>query len=205
MVRDQALALSGLLEPQDRRPERLSAPARRALAGGVQRRAHLGDEPGRQTATAAGSTRSGGGPCPIPRWPPSTPPAARSARSSGCGPTRRSSRSSRLNDPVYVEAAQALARRIVREGGADVRGRVRYRPCSSACAGRRGPSRSSRSSALYDGGARAIPHRIRRRPRRPGHRAARPAPAGDEPGRAGRLDDGRQRALEPRRRLDQRR
>ncbi len=31
-----------------------------------------------------------------------------------------------LNDPVYVEAAQALARRIVREGGADVAPRVRY-------------------------------------------------------------------------------
>jgi hypothetical protein len=31
-----------------------------------------------------------------------------------------------LNDPVYVEAAQALARRIVREGGADVASRARY-------------------------------------------------------------------------------
>ncbi len=31
-----------------------------------------------------------------------------------------------LNDPVYVEAAQALARRIVREGGADVAARARY-------------------------------------------------------------------------------
>ncbi len=31
-----------------------------------------------------------------------------------------------MNDPVYVEAAQALARRIVREGGADVAARVRY-------------------------------------------------------------------------------
>jgi Protein of unknown function (DUF1553) len=31
-----------------------------------------------------------------------------------------------LNDPVYVEAAQALARRIVSEGGADVASRVRY-------------------------------------------------------------------------------
>jgi hypothetical protein len=31
-----------------------------------------------------------------------------------------------LNDPVYVEAAQALARRIVREGGATVDDRVRY-------------------------------------------------------------------------------
>jgi hypothetical protein len=31
-----------------------------------------------------------------------------------------------LNDPVYVEAAQALARRIVREGGASVEDRVRF-------------------------------------------------------------------------------
>ncbi len=31
-----------------------------------------------------------------------------------------------MNDPVYVEAAQALARRIVREGGTDVAARVRY-------------------------------------------------------------------------------
>jgi Protein of unknown function (DUF1553)/Protein of unknown function (DUF1549)/Planctomycete cytochrome C len=31
-----------------------------------------------------------------------------------------------LNDPVYVEAAQALARRIVHEGGKDVRARVEY-------------------------------------------------------------------------------
>src|SRR5262249_2821539 len=31
-----------------------------------------------------------------------------------------------LNDPVYVEAAQALARRIVAEGGANVEERARY-------------------------------------------------------------------------------
>jgi hypothetical protein len=31
-----------------------------------------------------------------------------------------------MNDPVYVEASQALARRIVREGGSDVACRVRY-------------------------------------------------------------------------------
>jgi hypothetical protein len=31
-----------------------------------------------------------------------------------------------LNDPVYVEAAQALARRIVREGGRSVEDRVRF-------------------------------------------------------------------------------
>ena len=31
-----------------------------------------------------------------------------------------------LNDPVYVEAAQALGRRLLREGGATVADRVRY-------------------------------------------------------------------------------
>jgi hypothetical protein len=31
-----------------------------------------------------------------------------------------------MNDPVYVECSQALGRRIVREGGADVQSRVRY-------------------------------------------------------------------------------
>jgi hypothetical protein len=31
-----------------------------------------------------------------------------------------------LNDPVYVEAAQALARRIIRDGGINVTSRVRY-------------------------------------------------------------------------------
>ncbi|HZY90543.1 MAG TPA: DUF1549 and DUF1553 domain-containing protein, partial [Gemmataceae bacterium] len=31
-----------------------------------------------------------------------------------------------LNDPVYVEAAQALARRVVKEGGATAEGRARY-------------------------------------------------------------------------------
>ena len=51
-----------------------------------------------------------------------------------------------LNDPVYVEAAQALARRIVREGGSRRFDRASAMACSSACAGRRGPNRSSRWS-----------------------------------------------------------
>ena len=33
--------------------------------------------------------------------------------------TRRCRRSTLLNDPVYIEAAQALARRMVTEGGGD--------------------------------------------------------------------------------------
>ena len=77
MVRDQALALSGLLSqkvggpsvfpPQPgacgKRPSTVSAPGRRARA---------------KTGTAAVSTRSGGERCLIRRWPCSTPPAARS-------------------------------------------------------------------------------------------------------------------------------
>jgi hypothetical protein len=31
-----------------------------------------------------------------------------------------------MNDPVYVECSQALGRRLVRDGGADVAARVRY-------------------------------------------------------------------------------
>ena len=31
-----------------------------------------------------------------------------------------------LNDPVYVEAAQALARRILKDGGGDVEQRAKY-------------------------------------------------------------------------------
>ena len=50
MVRDQALALSGLLEANDRRPERLPLPARRHLVRPVQRRP-LDREPGRRSVS----------------------------------------------------------------------------------------------------------------------------------------------------------
>ncbi len=54
-----------------------------------------------------------------------------------------------LNDPVYVEAAQALARRLVREGGATAADKVRYafRLCLA-----RGPSdeEAARLATLYD-------------------------------------------------------
>ena len=143
MVRDQALALERALEPQDRRSQRLSTPARGPLAGGLQRPADMGDQPRERTSIAAPCTRSGGARCPIHRWPHLTPPAARSAQSSGYGPTRRSRLLSRSNDPVYVEAAQALARRIVREGGLESRGPRPLSPFSFASAGRRRPIRSS--------------------------------------------------------------
>jgi hypothetical protein len=38
-----------------------------------------------------------------------------------------------MNDPVYVEAAQAFARRMVKEGGADPTARVRYALSVALC------------------------------------------------------------------------
>ena len=64
-----------------------------------------------------------------------------------------------LNDPVYVEAAQALARRIVREGGADVRCPRASMACSSACAGGREPEQVEPLVALYDAEYQAISDR----------------------------------------------
>ena len=107
-----------------------------------------------------------------------------------------------LNDPVYVEAAQALARRIVREGGSDVRAACDM-AWSSAFAGRPSPSRSSRSSLFS---MRNI-ERFRTDPQAAaslGRASARRPSRGNEPGRAGRVDDGCQRALESGRGLDQR-
>jgi hypothetical protein len=54
-----------------------------------------------------------------------------------------------LNDPVYVEAAQALARRMVREGGATVEARARYgfRLCLARPPR---PQELSRLTALYE-------------------------------------------------------
>ena len=106
-----------------------------------------------------------------------------------------------LNDPVYVEAAQALARRIVREGGSDVASRARYALQLCLCRPPR-PEQVEPLVALYS--AELERYRKDRDGRRgAGHRAARPAARRDGSGRPGRLDGRRQCALEPRRRLDQ--
>ncbi len=202
MVRDQALACSGLLEPQGRWSERLSAPARRACGKPPSTASGPGRPARARTATAAVSTHSGGGPCRIPRWPPSTRPAARSARSSGSGPTRHFSRSSRSTTRFTSRPPRPW------RGGSSAREarrswhRARYGlaalpvPAPAARAGR------AARLALH-GRIRAISQGPRPRDRS-GNRTARAAAAGDGTGRAGRLDHGRQRALEPRRRLDQR-
>jgi len=54
-----------------------------------------------------------------------------------------------LNDPVFVEAAQALARRIVSEGGNDVRGRVRFSLALCLCRPAQ-PEQVQALVALYD-------------------------------------------------------
>ena len=60
-----------------------------------------------------------------------------------------------MNDPVYVEAARALARRIVREGGPDVRARVRFGLHLCLCR-RPEPEQIEPLVALFDAEYRAI-------------------------------------------------
>ncbi len=55
-----------------------------------------------------------------------------------------------LNDPVYVESAQALARRIVREGGSNLEDRVRYALQLCLCRPPR-PEQVERLIELYQG------------------------------------------------------
>ena len=190
------------LEPEGRRPERLPAAARRPLAGGVQRPAHLGDQHRATTAIAAGSTSSGGGRCPIPRWPPSTRPSREICAMRRVRTNTPLQAFVTLNDPVYVEAAQALARRIVREGGSTSTSRVRYALPLCLCRPP-GPSRSSRWSRS------TAAELDRYRKDRDAAVALATEPIGplagrDGPRRAGRLDGRRQRAAEPRQRLDAR-
>ena len=78
---------------------------------------------------------------PHPVWPPSTPPAARSARSSGRGPTRRSRPSSCSTTSTYVEAARQLAQLTIDRGRLHARRADRLTPSAGrwrAC--RRPPS-----------------------------------------------------------------
>ena len=56
-----------------------------------------------------------------------------------------------LNDPVYVEAAQALARRIVREGGTIGEDRVRF--ALRLCLGRHARARAGRGAVGLCSGA----------------------------------------------------
>ena len=98
-----------------------------------------------------------------------------------------------LNDPVYVEAAQALARRIVREGGSSSPKTACASACGSACAARpTGGEVEVLVGSVPDGNTSTTA----RMPTRPGHLATEPLgplPGGDGGGRAGGVDDGGER------------
>ena len=149
---------------------------------------------------AAGSMFSGGAPSRIPRWPLLTRPPEICA----IKPVRTNTPLQSfvtLNDPVYVEAAQALARRIVCEGGTLARPRAIRAgalpvPASSARTGRAVLSLYSVELERY--------RKDRAAAAGTGHRADRPPPGWIKPGRDGGLDRGRQRPLEPRCSPDQR-
>ena len=92
MVRDYALAASGLLVAQARRAERQAVSARRRLgSGGDDRQQHprLPARHAARTSIAAACTPSGSAARRRRRWTSSTPRAARPAPSAASGPTRR--------------------------------------------------------------------------------------------------------------------
>ena len=159
---------------------------------------------GRRSSTAAAFTPSGGAPCPIRRWPPSTPRAARSAPSAASRTNTPLQAFVTLNDPVYVEAAQALARRIVARGRRDAGRPRRLTACKLVPGAAPQPRRRSAVlGQLYDDELAALPSR-RSRAKALATEPLGPLPAGMTRAEAGRLDDGRQRAAEPRWRPDER-
>ena len=97
-----------------------------------------------------------------------------------------------LNDPTYVEAARALAERMLREGGDDDRraARLRVPPGDRAQAVRQGSWRCC-ATLLDDAGSTPLPRsdRARRAAKLLGDRRDRRATTASSTGRAGRLDD----------------
>ena len=164
LIRDTALAASGLLERSDRRPERAAVSAAGTLGGDGVRRGLLGP-----------ALRA------EPRQGPVSPRHVHALEADGsagvAGDVRRARSREKctarrgqtntplqalalLNDPTYVEAARALAQRALLEGGKDdeTPARLRLPPCDRAQAERQG-SRTS-CVALLDGRLRRRSGRI---------------------------------------------
>ncbi len=127
-VRDIALAASGLLNPADRRPQRIPARAGLPLPAAGQLFAEDRGSPPK----GADKYRRGALHVPLPQRSlsrccrPSMRPTAR------CRCVRRTRSNTplqaltTLNEPLFVESAQALARRVLKEGGANDRERMNY-------------------------------------------------------------------------------
>ena len=114
MVRDQALALSGLLEADDGRPERLPLPARWDLVRSVQQRT-LEREPRRRPVSPRSLHILAPLGSRIPRSWRLMPPAAKSAASAASRTNTPLQALATLNDPAFVQPAAALAWRILAE------------------------------------------------------------------------------------------
>ena len=108
-----------------------------------------------------------------------------------------------LNDPVYVEAAQALARRIVARRRLDARGPRPLRPAAVPVPAAAAASRSSALVGALRGRARRTTASDRAAAARWRPSRSARCPPGMDAGRAGGVDGRGQRAAEPRRRLDQ--
>jgi len=148
MVRDQALAVSGLLSPRmfgpSVRPPQPNIGLNAAFGGGIDWQTSSGDDKFRR-ALYTSWRRSNPYPsmstfdapnrevCTVRRVRTNTPLQALVT----------------LNDPVYIEAAQALARRIVTEGGTNPIDRARYafRTCLTRPPGE---EEAARIVALYE-------------------------------------------------------
>jgi hypothetical protein len=125
MIRDQALSISGLLSPKmygpPVRPPRPNLGLRAAFGGSTDWTTSRGEDRYRR-ALYTNWRRS----LPYPSMVTFDAPSREVCQ------VRRSRTNTplqalvTLNDPVYVEAAQALARRILRRGGADPRARATF-------------------------------------------------------------------------------
>jgi hypothetical protein len=152
MIRDQALAVAGLLS------RRLHGPSVRPPRPALGLRAAFGGSTDWQTSPGEDKYRRGL----YTRWRRTTPyPALTTfdAPSREVCTIRRLRTNTplqalvTLNDPVFIEAAQGLARRIVREGGDSVASRIDYgfRLCLVRSASE---TEHARLAALYDEAAR---------------------------------------------------
>jgi len=124
-IRDQALFVSGLLSPKMHgppvRPLRPKLGLTAAFGGGTDWETSPGEDRHRRALYTQWRRTS-----PYPSMITFDAPSR-----NVCAVTRPRTNTplqalTTLNDPVYMEAAQALARRMVKEGGATVESRVQY-------------------------------------------------------------------------------